>query len=124
MKAVEGRGALGRTLTETRVATTTAFGWDPLSNLTSVTPPGKPAHGMTCATTTRRCRATGSCARDALVTLLLERMRTVRTLVRFVFREHPALVRKATSDYERKRKRKNARRRATAKKRSATPVNA
>jgi hypothetical protein len=63
-------------------------------------------------------------ARDALVTLLLERMRTVRTLVRFVFREHPALVRKATSDYERKRKRKNARRRATAKKRSATPVNA
>ena len=40
------RDALGRTLTETRSAATTAFGWDPLSNLASVTPPGKPIHEM------------------------------------------------------------------------------
>jgi RHS repeat-associated protein len=40
------RDALGRTLTETRGAATTAFSWDPTSNLSIVTPPGKPAHGM------------------------------------------------------------------------------
>jgi RHS repeat-associated protein len=40
------RDALGRTLTETRSAATTSFNWDPLSNLTSVTPPGKPVHEM------------------------------------------------------------------------------
>jgi RHS repeat-associated protein len=41
------RDALGRTLTETRAGAATAFGWDPLNNLTNVTPPGKPQHGMT-----------------------------------------------------------------------------
>jgi RHS repeat-associated protein len=40
------RDALGRTLAETRAATTTSFGWDPEGNLSSVTPPGKPAHEM------------------------------------------------------------------------------
>jgi RHS repeat-associated protein len=40
------RDALGRTLSETRASTTTAFSWDPTSNLSSVTPPGKPTHGM------------------------------------------------------------------------------
>ncbi len=53
--------------------------------------------------------------RDALATLLMDRMRAVRATVRFVFREHPALVRKATSDYERKRKRKNGRKRAATR---------
>jgi RHS repeat-associated protein len=38
------RDALGRMLTETRSTATTAFGWDPMSNLASVTPPGKPTH--------------------------------------------------------------------------------
>jgi RHS repeat-associated protein len=41
------RDALGRTLGETRSGAVTAFGWDALGNLTSVVPPGKPAHGMT-----------------------------------------------------------------------------
>jgi RHS repeat-associated protein len=41
------RDALGRALTETRAGISTAFGWDGESELTSVTPPGKPAHGMT-----------------------------------------------------------------------------
>ncbi len=36
--------ALGRTLFETVAGTTTAFTWDARSNLTSVTPPGKPTH--------------------------------------------------------------------------------
>lgn len=41
------RDTLGRTLTETRAAATTSFSWDPLSNLATVTPPGKPIHEMT-----------------------------------------------------------------------------
>jgi RHS repeat-associated protein len=41
------RDTLGRVLTETRAAATTAFTWDPESNLSTVTPPGKPVHGMT-----------------------------------------------------------------------------
>jgi RHS repeat-associated protein len=41
------RDALGRTLTETRASTTTSFAWDPTNNLSSVTPPGKPTHGLT-----------------------------------------------------------------------------
>jgi len=36
--------ALGRTLFETVAGTTTGFTWDGRSNLTSVTPPGKPTH--------------------------------------------------------------------------------
>jgi RHS repeat-associated protein len=41
------RDGLGRTLTETRASNTTGFTWDELSNLESVTPPGKPTHAMT-----------------------------------------------------------------------------
>jgi RHS repeat-associated protein len=41
------RDTLGRALTETRASATTAFTWDPESNLSTVTPPGKPSHGMT-----------------------------------------------------------------------------
>jgi len=41
------RDALGRALTETRAGASTALAWDGESELTSVTPPGKPAHGMT-----------------------------------------------------------------------------
>jgi hypothetical protein len=51
-------------------------------------------------------------ARDAVVTLLSDRMRTVRTVARFVFHEHPTIAMKATSDYERKRKHKSLRKRA------------
>lgn len=40
------RDALGRPLTETRAATTTAFTWDATGNLESVTPPGKPVHSL------------------------------------------------------------------------------
>ncbi len=36
--------ALGRTLQQTLDTATTAFTWDEMSNLTSVTPPGKPTH--------------------------------------------------------------------------------
>jgi hypothetical protein len=50
--------------------------------------------------------------RDALVTLLMDRMRAVRATARFVFRLHPQIVKKATSDYERKRKRKRKRKAA------------
>ena len=53
--------------------------------------------------------------RDALVTLLMDRMRAVRAAVRFAFREHPKLVRQVTSDYERKRKQKSLRKRARAR---------
>ncbi len=42
-----GRDALGRTLIETRAGATTGFTWDPVSNLATVTPPGRPTHGMT-----------------------------------------------------------------------------
>jgi RHS repeat-associated protein len=38
---------LGRSRTESRAGATTTFTWDPESNLSSVTPPGKPTHGMT-----------------------------------------------------------------------------
>jgi hypothetical protein len=47
--------------------------------------------------------------RDALVTLLMDRMRAVRAAARFAFREHPQIVTSATSDYERKRKQKRRR---------------
>jgi len=47
--------------------------------------------------------------RDGLVTLLMDRMREVRGAARFVFHEHPQIVKKATSDYERKRRRKSLR---------------
>jgi len=47
--------------------------------------------------------------RDALATLLMDRVRAVRSAARFVFREQPQIAKKATSDYERKRKRKNRR---------------
>lgn len=49
--------------------------------------------------------------RDALMTELMDRMRTVRALARFVFRDHPQILRKATSEYERKRRRKSRKRR-------------
>jgi len=39
--------ALGRTLQQTLDAATTQFSWDEASNLTSVTPPGKPTHVQT-----------------------------------------------------------------------------
>lgn len=48
-------------------------------------------------------------SRDALMTLLMERMRAVRGAARYVFRDHPRVLEQATSDYERKRKRKRAR---------------
>ena len=48
--------------------------------------------------------------RDALMTLLMDRIRAVRAAARYVFRDHPAIVKQATSDYERKRKRKSLRR--------------
>jgi RHS repeat-associated protein len=41
------RDALGRTLTEARAGISSTFTWDGESNLASLTPPGKPAHGMT-----------------------------------------------------------------------------
>ena len=40
--------------------------------------------------------------------VLLERMRAVRGAARYVFRDHPEVVKRATSDYERKRKRKRS----------------
>jgi hypothetical protein len=39
----------------------------------------------------------------------MDRMRAVRAVARFAFRHHPKLVQKATSDYERKRRRKSRR---------------
>jgi len=58
---------------------------------------------------TERARGEKLRLRDALVTLLMDRMRAVRAAVRFVFGEHPQIVKKATSDHERNRKRKSLR---------------
>jgi YD repeat-containing protein len=41
------RDALGRVLSATRGDATASYGWDRGGNLSSVTPPGQPAHGMT-----------------------------------------------------------------------------
>jgi len=42
--------------------------------------------------------------RNRLATLLYDRMSRVRSVARFVFRQHPELVRKATSAYQRRRR--------------------
>lgn len=55
--------------------------------------------------------------RNRLVTLLTERMTTIRDAARFVFRGSPPIVREATSPYERRRR--NASRRAEKEKRTA-----
>lgn len=46
----------------------------------------------------------GLAERDGLAALLLRRIRLVRAKARFVFREHPAIVREVTSAYERRRR--------------------
>ncbi len=40
------RDALGHVLTETRLSSTTTYTWDPVGNLTSVSPPDRPAHAL------------------------------------------------------------------------------
>ncbi len=50
--------------------------------------------------------------RRQLITLLCDRMREVRRAVRYVFRDHPHLVRQATSDYQRERRKQRRVRRA------------
>ena len=44
--------------------------------------------------------------RNKLVALLRDRMATVRAAARFVFREHPAIIREVTSAHERKRRKR------------------
>ncbi|MEO7329042.1 MAG: hypothetical protein ABI193_10715 [Minicystis sp.] len=60
--------------------------------------------------------------RNRMVTLLWERMSTVRGAARFVFRKQPDLVREATSAYERRRR--AASRRAQGKKDTGAPATA
>lgn len=59
--------------------------------------------------------------RDGFALLLLERMQRVRAAARFVFREHPEVVRRVTSDYERRRRaeHKRSQAKAEAEKKSA-----
>ncbi len=48
--------------------------------------------------------ASAKALRDRLAALLFSRMAAVRTAARFVFRNRPAIIREATSAYERRRK--------------------
>ena len=57
---------------------------------------------------TRDNRQSALGLRNRFATLLLERMRLVRAASRYVFRRHPETVRKATSAYERGRRRRGA----------------
>ncbi|MEZ4410563.1 MAG: hypothetical protein R3A52_29390 [Polyangiales bacterium] len=52
--------------------------------------------------------------RDGLALLLLERVQRVRAAARFVFRAHPEVVRRVTSDYERRRRAEHKRSQAKA----------
>jgi hypothetical protein len=63
--------------------------------------------------------ASAKALRDRLAALLCSRMATVRSAARFVFRNQPAIIREATSAYERRRK--AAARRNAAKKPSDAP---
>ncbi len=79
-----------------------------LANELRVTAPAAPP---------QRKNSTLLATRNGLATLLLRRIRLVRAKARFVFREHPAVLREVTSAYERRRS--ADRRRA---KKAAAPV--
>ena len=59
--------------------------------------------------------------RNRLIGALVDRMRTARKAIRFVFRKHPEIVRASTSSYERNRRR-NHRRRTTTQEGSGAPA--
>jgi hypothetical protein len=61
--------------------------------------------------------------RNRLLTAISDRLREARRVIRYVFRDHPDIVRKATSEYSRgKRKKQNARRDASPDRSSGAEV--
>jgi hypothetical protein len=59
--------------------------------------------------------------RNALATLLLDRLNRVRRASRYVFRAHPSIARKFTSSYDRARRRGHSRRKQETQPQVAAP---